>query len=211
MSETTPRPRKRMGCLSSLVLLLLLGVFLTAAIDAAFAPWIYVVGGRLRLLPLWQGVGDAQTPSGRYRFYVWFSPSPNGSSILPSTSIRGSGYLCTPRGERFRLRVTGGTGGRVWRDMDGRDFHLSAYHRPVGWQFSGSQNWQPRLSLSGRWVGPDLVMNDQGSLAHAFLPDGTLNTKATSWYSKTDPGIAVTLTERAWWWGGNVDCPKPGN
>jgi hypothetical protein len=207
MTGVAPRPRKKgLGCLSSLVLLLLLGLILISAIDLAFEPWIYVVGGRVRLLPVWQGIGVVQAPSGPYRIYVWFSPAPSGSRILPSTSIKGSGYVCTPQGQRYSLRVTGGASGRIWKDMDGQMFHISAHHQPILWQFT--RDWRPWLSFSGRWVGPDLVMSDDASIAHAFQPDGALKPDDGRWHPKTG-ALPITLTEAGWWPGG-ANCPKPG-
>jgi hypothetical protein len=34
----------------------------------------------------------------------------------------------------------------------------------------------PKLQLFGKWDNPNLVMDDQGSLSHAFEPDGSLYT-----------------------------------
>jgi len=129
---------------------------------------------------------------------VWFSPRPNGSRVLPGVSILGSGYVCTPRGEVYQLRVTGGAAGRIWNDMDGHSFRLAAYHRAVLWNFSNYETWRPRLSFSGQWVGPDLVMTDDGSLAHAFRPDGSLNDAARgTWHPKTG-AAPITFKETGW-------------
>jgi hypothetical protein len=209
MSQSPARPRRRLGCLPSLLLLLILGIAGWIVLYAAMFPWIYLVGGKLRPFPVWQGSGTAQTSAGLFRLYVWFSPTNSGSRILPSTSVSGGAYLCAPTGQRFSLRLTGGTPGRVWRNMDGQEFHLAARNRPILWQFSDSSTWRPQLSLSGRWVGPNLVMNDEGSLAHAFLADGSMNNAAASWYAKSGTtGVPITLTE-TWWWVGAPAC-KPG-
>jgi hypothetical protein len=204
MSEP-PLPRKRgFGCLSSLALLMVLGLIGVIAIDLAFAPWIYLVGGRVRLLPVWAGSGVVQAPSGPYTIYVWFSPSPSGSHVLPSISINGSGYVCTPQGQRYRLRVTGGASGRIWNNMDGHTFHISAHQRPVFWQFN--RDWRPWLSFSGQWVGPNLVMTDDASITHAFQPDGTLKPEDGRWHPKTG-ALPITLTETNWRLDA-FDCPK---
>ena len=194
-----------LGCLSSLILLPLLGLIGIMAVDLAFAPWIYRVGGRVRWLPVWAGTGVVQAPSGPYRIYLWFSPTPSGSRILPSASIKGSGYVCTPHGQRYSLRVTGGASGRIWNDMDGHTFHISANHRPVFWQFN--KDWRPWLSFSGEWVGPNLAMNDDASIEHAFQPDGTLRPDDGRWHPKTG-ALPIILTETPWRWG-SIDCSKP--
>jgi hypothetical protein len=191
---------RRMGCLPQIGLALVIGVGLIMAGELLFAPWIYVVGGHRRLLPYWAGRGDIQTQAGTYRVYVWFSPSSRSSRILPGTSVSGNGYVCTPRGEGYTLKVSGGTNDRVWKDMDGRSFHLSAYYRPAGWNLTGAPR-QPSLSFSGKWQGDTLVMTDDASIAHAFLPDGSLNTRAKSWYPKTGPLLPITFTETSWWLG----------
>jgi hypothetical protein len=205
MSEHS-RPRKRgLGCLTSLILLTMLGTVGIVAIDLAFAPWIYLVGGRVRLLPIWAGSGVVQAPSGSYRIYIWFSPSPSGSRILPSTSISGSGYVCTPKGERYSLRVSGGASGHIWKDMDGHAFHIAAYNRPVFWQFNKDR--RPSLSFSGQWVGSNLVMSDDASIARAFQLDGSLGpANIRNWHSTTG-ALPITLTETSWWTS-RPDCPK---
>ena len=204
MTPDPPTRRKGLGCLSGLILLVLLGAIGVIGIDLAFAPWIYHVGGRVRLLPVWAGSGTVQTPSGPYRIYVWFSPSPSGSRILPSTSISGSGYVCTSQGERYSLRVRGGAAGNIWSNMDDHTFHISAYHRPVFWQFN--KDWRPRLSFTGQWVGPNLVMSDDASITDAFQPDGSLRPDDGRWHQKMG-ALPITLTEARWWLGA-PDCPK---
>lgn len=64
------RPRRRMGCLSSLLALLILGLLGLTIIEIIMGPWILTVGGRQRYLPIWEGVGDAEGPGGTYRLYI---------------------------------------------------------------------------------------------------------------------------------------------
>ncbi len=82
MSEPLAPRKRRIGCLAGLMLFFLLGFIAFMAIDLAFEPWIYVVGGRVRLFPVWAGSGVAHAPSGPYTIYLWFSPAPSGSRIL---------------------------------------------------------------------------------------------------------------------------------
>ena len=200
MSSVPSRPRRRgIGCLPGLVILVVLGILFVMAIDLAFAPWIYSVGGRTRLLPVWAGVGVAQTSSGPYTIHVWFSPSPS-SSRLPSASVRGSAYVCTPTGKQYNLTVTGGASGRIWRDMDGHAFHLSAYQRPAFANFTGDR--PPRLEFAGQWTGPNLQLNDEGTLSQAFLADGSLNSKPSAANAKEN-AVPITFVETTWWVGGS--------
>lgn len=201
-----PRPRRRgIGCLPGLLILTVLGPALFVTIDLIFAPWIFSVGGRTRLLPVWAGVGVAQTSSGPYTIHVWFSPRPSGSHILPSASILGSAYICTPSGKRYSLKVTGGASGRIWKDMDGHSFHLYATNRPFFASLTGDR--PPRLNFSGSWVGPNLRMDDEGTIAQAFLADGSLSSSSGGAHLK-EKAVPITFTETSWWWGAG-SCSKP--
>jgi hypothetical protein len=205
MNTVPPRSRRRgIGCLSGLLILAVLGPLLVMTIDLIFAPWIYTVGNRTRLLPVWAGVGIAHTSSGPYTIHIWFSPTPSGSRILPGTSVQGSAYVCTPTGKRYALRVTGGANERIWSTMDGHAFSFSAYHRPAFASLSGDR--RPRLIFSGQWVGPDLKMNDEGSIARAFLADGSLSS-ATNASRAIEAAIPITFSETTWWVGGSCDKP----
>jgi hypothetical protein len=89
MGDVAARPRKRrLGCLPSVALLIFGGLLLIMLLELTIAPWIYVVGGHTRLPPVWAGVGEVAAPGGRYRIYIWFSPSSASSRILPSASQR---------------------------------------------------------------------------------------------------------------------------
>jgi hypothetical protein len=207
MSESPVRSRKRgIGCLPGLLLLVLLGPLAVILIDLAFAPWIYVVGDRTRLLPVWAGMGVAQSPFGQYKIRVWFSPTSSGSHILPSASILGSAYVCTPTGKRYTLRVTGGASGRIWDSMAGHTFHLFAEHRPIFYSINSDR--RPRLNFSGQWVGDNLVMDDEGSIARAFLPDGNLSSDTKVSHSNTG-AMPITFHETTWGWFGR-DCGNSG-
>ena len=208
MGAYEPKPirrGRRFGCLGTLILLFIAVCAFFIVVNAVFAPWIYTVGGG-RLLPLWQGVGEVHATSGIYTVYVSFSPSPVSSRILPSASISGTGYICTPRGERYSLRVSGGASGRIWKDMDGHTFSFAAYNRPAFWQFGSPShsNWRPDLKFSGRWSGPDLAMSDEGTVSRAFLADGSLNRGP---YPAAKPdALPVTFHEVNWWITGR-GCP----
>jgi hypothetical protein len=184
----------------------LLGPLFISIVDLAFAPWIYSVGGRSRFLPVWAGAGIAQTPAGPYTIHVWFSPSPSGSRILPSASISGSAYVCTPTGKRYTLKVTGGAIGRIWKDMDGHSFRLYASNRPFFASVTGDH--RPRLNFSGSWVGPNLQMDDEGTIAQAFLADGSLSPGPGLGGSHIkEKAVPITFTETSSWWRGS--CGKP--
>jgi hypothetical protein len=169
----TKRPVGCLGCLGRLLALCVLGAVAAALIAAVFAPWSFFLGGHFHLLPIWEGTARLKASSGEYVLSFWISPQPGGRTYnFPY--FTGWARLCTPRGERYSLRVTGGMHEHPGTDTNGKDMHLEFYRRP--WYYGLSGNWdrRPRLDLRGRWENPDLVMSDGGSLSRAFLPDGTL-------------------------------------
>jgi hypothetical protein len=204
MSSELPRRRRRgIGCLPGLLLILVVGPLLIAGIDLIFAPWIYSVGGRTRLLPIWAAVGSADTPVGKYQIHIWFSPTPSGSHVLPSASVKGSAYVCTPSGKHYSLNLTGGASGRIWRDMDGHAFSLYAYNRPF---FAGvTGDHRPRLNFSGAWVQNSLKMDDGGTLAQAFLASGELS-PAKGGVPLKEKAVPITFEETSWWIPSS--CPR---
>ena len=163
------------------------------AVVAITNPWIFTVGGRFRALPFWQGVGDIQGPGGKYRIFVSIQPSYASSHLLPSTSVRGSGWICGPSGRSYQIRVGGGAHEVVWRDMNNKSFTLDTWRKET-WS---AKHLPPKLSLVGHWMGPSLIMDDTGTIASAFLQDGSLNPRPGP------PGLkrAITFVETPWWFG----------
>jgi len=194
------RPRRRgclTGCLPQLFGLAVLGVVVVLGVNAIVAPWIYTVGHRTRFYPLWEGWGVAHDAArgGDYDVYLWFSPEPGGSHILPSTNVAGWGTICTPSGKTYPLRVYGSTRGVVRNDMDGRPFSFSLENRPWNWNFVPDSAWLPKLTLAGRWSGDSLAMTDQGTLDAAFLPDGRLNPNPPYVAPVAGAGVPITIAE----------------
>jgi hypothetical protein len=206
--QIKPRRGCLAGLLQGLVVLVVLAGAGWIALNWALYPWIYLVGGKHRVLPLWAGVGVADTPSGRYSIYVSFFPTSRGSRVFPGVAVTGTGYICSPNGDRYNAQVRGGANGRLWSKMDGHSFYLEVYHRPILWSFSGDyRTWRPRLRFNGVWSGPNLQMSDDGSLRSAFLADGSLNTRSPTWHDKTG-AVPVTFVETNWWLP--QACPKGG-
>jgi hypothetical protein len=80
---------------------------------------------------------------------------------------------------------------------------LYAANRPFFAGLTGDR--RPRLNFSGSWVGPNLQMDDEGTLAQAFLADGTLSPAPGGAHLK-DKAVPITFTEISWWWRGS--CAK---
>lgn len=162
-----------LGCLGRLVLGVALGVVLIVVMDGVFTPWAFYFGGTFRPLPVWQGIAKVHASSGDYVVYFWMSPAKSGPPFY-NPYFNGWGALCTPRGERYPLRVIASLFERPGRDTNGREMRLEMYRRPWYWSWTGTWDRRPSLTLRGRWQNPDLVMTDKGSLSDAFLPDGRL-------------------------------------
>jgi hypothetical protein len=170
------RTRRRVGCLGCLGRLVAVFVLVAVVMGltvAVFAPWSFFLGGHFHLMPFWQGTGRLKASSGEYVLSFWIAPQPGGRTYnFPY--FTGWARLCTPRGERYDLRVTGGMHEHPGIDTNGKEMHLEFYRRPWYYGFSGNWDRRPRLDLRGRWEKRGLVMSDGGSLSQAFLPNGTL-------------------------------------
>jgi hypothetical protein len=183
-------PRKpRFGCLTGLLIVLLLGTVVYFGIPAVFYPWSFFMGGRFHLLPGWQGWGRMHsTTAGDYLLYVWMQADSRGRQH--SSQLKGRAILCTPRGEKFPLTLSGGFEKHMGTDTNGKTGHLSMYTRHI---LSGDD--RPRLELYGMWHNPDLVMDDHGTLANDFQPDGTLWAGKSKDRQSHHETLSITLHE----------------
>jgi hypothetical protein len=188
-------PRSRPGCLAgllrSLLIFIVLGGGLVLGIAAVFTPWAYYLGGHFHILPMWQGWGRMHSSAGDYLVFVWMQPGRGGRSRTPS--VGGSGVVCTPRGETYSLRLTGGFQQRVGLETDGQpmSLFLAQYLNFLG----TNQDSRLKFSLYGAWHNPELVLDDRGTVARAFNPDGTLYTGDP--HKRPEPGTPLQLTLHA--------------
>jgi hypothetical protein len=169
-----PKPRKSgPGCLVQVLGALALGVVVLYAIYAVFAPWAFYMGGRFHLYPGWTGWGRMHSNiAGDYVLFVSISPRTGGRGTYRAVPhISGQGFICTPQGERYSLRVGGDFGKNSGVDLQGRTAYIYAHQYSV---FSGSTN--PSLEFRGKWNNPELLLDDQGSINRAFDPGGKLVT-----------------------------------
>jgi len=171
--------KRRKGCLGclwqaiwQLAILLLLGSILVLAITGVFAPWAFYLGGKFHVLPYWQGWGKLHAKSGDYAVFVRIEPTSRGSRMYLETNLTGIAYVCTPRGENFRMKLGGGMRKHLNLSTDGEAIHLYVYYWPWNAQFINDRN--PSLEFRGNWRNPNLVMDDHSSIARAFQADGTV-------------------------------------
>ena len=191
---TPPGPRKaRHGCVVQVLGALVLGVVVLAGVMAIVAPWGFFMGGHFHIIPQWTAWGQMHSRiAGDYALLVSFSPR-TGKGLGP-THVSGNAWLCTPRGEKFNLRLAGDFQNPHGTDLQGKTAHLYANNYST---FSGST--APSLDFRGRWDNPDLVLDDGGSLNRAFDPGGVLvtNRHARPYQQEVTP---LTLHE-----GSNAD------
>lgn len=207
--------KKRRGCLGCGMgcftrVLLVLGLLVVLAVFAQLLqgvlyPWSFYLGGHFHWLPGWQGTGRIHTASGDYTIYFWIEPARGGRTYnLPT--FRGSGMICTPRGERYKLRAYAGLTEKTGLDTNGKTMTLELRHRPWNYSFLGSYDQRPRLHFRGTWQNPDLVMDDGGTLAEAFDPNGQLSNNKNNYYHADSPNkVQVTFHEEHGlfvWWNG---------
>ena len=109
----------RAGCLGSLLGLVVLGLAASSLIAAIFAPWGFFLGGRFHPVPGWRGwaVLHSAAAGGDYRLYIRMTPAPSPAPHAAS-GLRGDAFLCTPRGERFNLTLSGGMPRSLFNDFE---------------------------------------------------------------------------------------------
>ncbi len=161
--------KPRLGCLTQIFLSLLLGVAALIAIDAVFAPWSFFMGGNFHPIPVWQGWGRIHASAGDYLLFVNMQPRPGSRGIA---HVAGTGLLCTPRGETFKLTMGADFEKHMGFGTDGKRVYMYLHQKPGFFTFSGDTH--PQLDFHGAWHNPDMVLDDHGSLSREFLPDGTL-------------------------------------
>jgi hypothetical protein len=153
--------------------LLLLGTGLGGFYFFAYR-WAFYLGGNFHMVPMWQGVGKVHAKSGNYVFYVVFYPETRDMKTYLTTSLTGTANVCTPRGEDIFLVLGGGMRRHLNVSTDGEEIGLYVHRR----SYSGisPQAAPPKLEFRGHCRNPNLVMDDRGTIAKAFLPDGNVET-----------------------------------
>src|SRR5690349_8669327 len=127
----TLRARRRsaligcLGCVPQLMVISLVVGAVVLAVQWLVAPWAFYLGGSFHPLPTWQGAAHLHSSSGDYVLYLSMSPARGGRSSYPGLS--GSGFLCTPTGERYPLKAYATLRPPVPRDTNGMEMQIDAY------------------------------------------------------------------------------------
>ena len=192
------RPRRHgcAGCLAQSTLILLAGGALLYAMLVLLAPWNFYFGGHFHFIPGWTGSGwiHSAVSGGDYFLWVYFEPTIPGYRKSP---LKGTAYLCSPKGGKYRLHFGGLMPRQHGNDLRGVPIHLYLYNWPLLATFTGSR--RPSFDLYGTFGDARMIVDDHGSLARAFGPDGTLfgqNDRNRPW---NQPSSQVTLKEDSSW------------
>jgi hypothetical protein len=158
--RNTGKMRKRGGCLGLGVV-----IFGIVALFLLVNPWATHIGDRPTPALIWHGVGMIKSTSGAdSALYLEVWPDPGGSGYR-SANLSGSAWLCTPQKMRYNFRVNGYLR-HAWLDTDGKSMQLL---------FFSPKNAQQRLNfeLIGTWRKQELLLDDKGTMAMSFHPDGS--------------------------------------
>jgi hypothetical protein len=178
------RRRGRLGCLSLLVIL----VLVIAAVYVLPNPWALHIGGRFTPLETWQGYGAVQASNGgRYMLYLNLRGGIAGGegghlgcSGRGCDSLSGSAKLCTESGQTYTFEVTGAV--HSWLSTDGAATAVDLTGSPPlpdGWV----------VALHGVWHGPALQLSSpDNSFTEVFTARGAIRTVT----STADVGTAQT-------------------
>jgi hypothetical protein len=161
--------RQRRGALAMSFWILVLGGALFYGVVVLLNPWSVHIGGRWTPLLIWQGSGKLLSKGGiEYPLWVSFYPSSHFSRLRmdgqrPTGGLQGSAWLCTSRGVTQQLKLSGTIYGG-WRSTEGS---LMAF-RLLEPKIIDVGQRQGFFDLVGRWHGPELVMDDRGSVGSTF-------------------------------------------
>jgi len=175
---SAPLPARRksrwgcLGCLWQVTLALLFGCVVMLAVSWLLYPWAFYMGGSFHFLPYWQGWAKMHAKSGDYALMVRLVPTSRGSRMYAGSHVTGNAWLCTPRGELFRMHLGGGMRPYLKRSSDGEAIHLYMYNWPWYAPFTGDH--RPGLDFRGRWHNPNLVGDDHGSISNEFNADASV-------------------------------------
>jgi hypothetical protein len=198
---------RRGGCLGCGAgsLAKLLGVFVVLGLvmwlgALAFVPYAFTLGGHFHWLPFWTGWGRVTSPNGggEYLIYVSLQPEASNQSVVLTSALNGTAWICTPSGELVPERPIV-TMERTWHGPTvGKPVHmLISNYRLIGGSIQTDR--RPELLLQGVWADRSLELNDNGTLSAAFLADGSVNRGRAA--PDAAQNLKITLNEASQWTG----------
>jgi hypothetical protein len=162
------RAARRHGCIATLFGLLVLCLALVYGVAAVTAPWSFQIGGLPTPLWSWSATGTLHAKDGTYPLYVLFYPDSHFSrlrldGLRPTGGVQGSGSLCTSRGVKQYLKLSG-TIYNGWSSTEGSLINF----RLLELRYFNLGQRRGYFDLYGRWRGTQLVMDDRGESESTF-------------------------------------------
>lgn len=188
------KPRRRAGCLGTLLGLAAMAIVgLAAAGLFAFvvAPWNFHFGGHFHPLGGWRGQArfHSATAGGDYEMWINFDVTVPRRLRSP---LEGTAVLCTPRGERLVLTLSGDMPRDHGADLANVPLHLYLHRlAPLATTIEGRH---PHLDLYGAFGSSVLTVEDRGSIGTAFAPDGSVRQSFANVRHSTE-NIHITFDE----------------
>jgi hypothetical protein len=170
--QTITSSKAKSGWLKQLVPILALFFVAVVVLPAIFMPWAFFMGGSFHMLPTWQGWGRMHSKTAGGDYVIRISMYPKTGRRVGYTHVRGTAWLCTPRGESFYLNLGGDFQKDLRLNTDGKTARFYMDNNDIKSHFTADR--RPNMELRGQWKNPDLVLDDNGSIARNFTPDGSL-------------------------------------
>lgn len=183
-----------MGCLGRLLglaAIAIVGVAIAGVFAYVVAPWNFNFGGHFHPLGGWRGRARFHSATGGGDYDMWLSFDVTIPKRLQSP-LGGTAVLCTPRGERLVLKLSGDMPRDHGADLRKVPLHLYLHRlAPLATTIEGRH---PHIDLWGAFGDSVLNVEDRGSIGTAFAPDGTVRQSFTN-VPPSKENIQITFEE----------------
>ena len=195
LGDSQARPRRRFGCLGtllSLAALAIVGFAVYGAFAFVVAPWNFNFGGHFH--PFgggWRGRArfHSATTGGAYDMWLSFDVTVPQRQRSP---LSGTAVLCTPRGERLVLTLSGDMPRDHGADLANVPLHL--YLHRLAPLATTMEARHPHIDLYGAFGDSVLTVEDRGSFGTAFAADGTVR-QSLAKVPHSEENIHITFNE----------------
>jgi hypothetical protein len=168
------------------------------------APWTFYYGGHFHWIPGWRGKATFHTNLSGGDYFLWFYIEPSIPQYKQS-DMGGTAILCTPHGERIPLTIVASVPRGSGKDLTSVPLSFSLHRLGVAARFNA--NYRPSWDLYGAFGQSELVVEDRGSIASAFLSDGTVAGPGQGRQLRPPlENVKVRLEETSDWTA--PECPK---
>jgi hypothetical protein len=154
-----------------LVVGLVVSVVLVAVLVLVCVPWWnFNLGGHFHPFGGWQGKGTLHSTTAGGDYTMWIQFELTARTRYRGPTLRGSGVLCSPRGEHVPLNVWANALGSHGADLTGVPLHVRMNRWMPLAVLGAARN--PYLDFHGAFGDDLLILEDRGSVGLAFTPDG---------------------------------------